>query len=113
MIITKKTALTLTVILAFLISAMAGTQLINWAKANPWIGTDWVSPSVATKPPALTITSPEKNSVYNSNNVTLSFNARLGDSTSASYMRLMQVYYKTDWEQNETYVYNNEGINIP
>ncbi|MCW4044036.1 MAG: hypothetical protein NWE94_00790 [Candidatus Bathyarchaeota archaeon] len=25
----------------------------------------------------------------------------------------MQVYYKTDWKQNETYVYNNEGINIP
>jgi len=109
----KRKALALTLILAFIISAMAGTKLINWAKANPWIGTDWVSPSGATKPPTLTITSPEENSVYNSNNVTLSFNARLGESTSASYMRLMQIYYKTDWEQNETYVYNNEGINIP
>ena len=109
----KRTALALTVILAFLISAMAETKLINWAKANPWIGTDWVSPSGATKPPTLTITSPEENSVYNSNNVTLSFNAHLGESTSASYMRLMQVYFKTDWEQNETYVYNNEAISIP
>ncbi len=109
----KRKALALTLILAFIISAMAGTKLVNWAKANPWMGTDWVSPAAATKPPILTIKSPEENSVYNSNNVTLSFNARLGESTSASYMRLMKVYYKTDWEQNETYVYNNEGINIP
>jgi hypothetical protein len=28
-------------------------------------------------------------------------------------MRLMKIYYKSDWEQNETYVYNNEGIYIP
>jgi hypothetical protein len=75
------------------------------------MGTDWVSPADDTKPPTLTIRSPQKNIVYNSNNVTLSFNAHVGGSESC--VRLMQVYYKTDWEQNETYVYNNEGINIP
>jgi hypothetical protein len=112
MVLMKRKALALTFILAFLISAMAGTKLVNWAKANPWMGTDWVSPADDTKPPTLTIMSPQKNIVYNSNNVTLSFNAHIGLST-ATYMRLMQVYYKTDWEQNETYVYNNEGINIP
>jgi hypothetical protein len=109
----KKKALALIVILAFLMSAMVGTKLVNWATANPWMGTDWVSPASDTKPPTLTIVSPQKNIIYNSNNVTLSFNARVEKSETASYMRLMQVYYKTDWEQNETYVYNNEAISIP
>jgi hypothetical protein len=104
-------ALALTLILAFIVSTVAG--VINWAKANPWMGTDWVEPKSATKSPILTVKAPEENSLYHSNNVTLCFNARLGESYSASYMRLMKVYYKTDWEQNETYVYNNEGIYIP
>jgi hypothetical protein len=92
---------------------VAGRQLVNLGKANPWMGTDWVSPADDTKPPTLTIVSPQKNMIYNSNNVILSFNAGVGEPRTASYIRLMQVYYKTDWEQNETYVYNNEGINIP
>jgi hypothetical protein len=107
----KIKALALTVILALLFSAVAGRQLVNLGTANPWMGTDWVSPADYTKPPTLTITYPQKNMVYNSNNVTLSFNAHVGGAER--YVRLMQVYYKTDWEQNETYVYNNEGINIP
>jgi hypothetical protein len=109
----KKTALALTLVLALLLSAVASTKLVNWTKANPWMGTDWVAPKDTTKPPVLTIKSPEENRLYKSNNVTLSFNARLGESTSGEYMRIMQVYYKADWEQNETYVYNNEGIYIP
>lgn len=99
--------------MAFLISAMTGTKLVNWVKANPWLGTDWVSPTGDTKPPTLTIVSPQRNIVYNSNNVTLSFNVHVEESGGATYVRLMQVYYKTDWEQNETYVYNNEAISIP
>jgi len=109
----KKKVLSLALILVFMASAVAGTRLVNWAKANPWLGTDWVDPNGSTRPPILTIKSPEENSVHHSNNVTLSFNARLGESYSAGYMRLMKVYYQTDWEQNETYVYNNEGVNIP
>ncbi|MCW4044035.1 MAG: hypothetical protein NWE94_00785 [Candidatus Bathyarchaeota archaeon] len=66
----KRKTLALTVILVFPISAMAGTKFVNWARANPWTGTDWVSPTDNTKPPTLTIASPQRNSVYNSNNVT-------------------------------------------
>jgi hypothetical protein len=109
----NRKALTLTLILSFIISAVVGTKFVNLTKANPWLGVEWVAPKDATKPPILTIESPEENRMYNSNNVTLSFNARLGESTSGEYMRIMQVYYKADWEQNETYVYNNEGIYIP
>jgi hypothetical protein len=109
----KRKTLALTLILAFTMSGVAATKLVNPTKANPWMGTDWVAPKDTTKPPILTITSPEGNRLYNSNNVTLSFNARLGESASGEYMRIMQVYYRADWEQNETYVYNNEGIYIP
>jgi hypothetical protein len=111
--IVKRKALALTLVLALLLSAAASTKLVNWTKANPWMGTDWVAPKDTTKPPVLTIKSPEENRLYRSNNVTLSFDARLGASISGEYMRIMQVYYKADWEQNETYVYNNEGIYIP
>jgi hypothetical protein len=111
--IVKRKALALTLVLALLLSAAASTKLLNWTKANPWMGTDWVAPKDTTKPPVLTIKSPEENRLYRSNNVTLSFDARLGASISGEYMRIMQVYYKADWEQNETYVYNNEGIYIP
>jgi hypothetical protein len=109
----ERKALAFILILAFMVSTVAGAKLVNWVKANPWMGTDWVEPKSATKPPILTIKAPEENSVHHSSNVTLSFNARLGESYSASYMRLMKVHYKTDWEQNETYVYKNEGIYIP
>jgi hypothetical protein len=111
--IVKRKALALTLVLALLLSAAASTKLLNWTKANPWMGTDWVAPKDTTKPLVLTIKSPEENRLYRSNNVTLSFDARLGESISGEYMRIMQVYYKADWEQNETYVYNNEGIYIP
>jgi hypothetical protein len=109
----KRKALALPLILTFLVSAMAGAKLVNWANANPWMGTDWVSPSSDTKPPILTILAPQKNIIYNLNNVALSFHATIGESKTATYMRLMKVYYRADWQQNETYVYYNEGINLP
>jgi hypothetical protein len=109
----KKPLITIIIISVLLFSAVGGTQLVNLGKANPWMGTDWVSPADATKSPTLTIVSPQNNMIYNSNDVTLSFNAHVGKPVTAAYVRLMQIYYKTDWEQNETCVYNNEGINIP
>ena len=109
----KKTLITAAFISMLLLSAAAGTQFVSLGKANPWMGTDWVSPSDYTKPPTLKIVSPQENMIYTSNNVTLSFNAHVGKPVTAAYVRLMQIYYKTDWEQNETYVYNNEAISIP
>jgi hypothetical protein len=109
----NKALLATVFIIALFLSAIAEASFVKCAKANPWMGTDWVAPKDTTKPPVLTIKSPEENRIYDSNNVSLRFNARLGESTSGEYMRIMQVYYKADWEQNETYVYNNEGIYIP
>jgi hypothetical protein len=109
----KKGLLPTAFILGLLSLSVVGALFVNLGRANPWLRTDWVAPKDATKPPVLTIKSPEENNLYNSNNVTLSFNARLGESTSGEYMRIMQVYYKGDWEQNETYVYKNEGIYLP
>lgn len=109
----NKTLLATAFIIALFLSAIAESNFVKCGKANPWMGTDWVAPKDTTKPPMFTVNSPEENRLYNSNNVTLHFNARLGESISGEYMRIMQVYYKADWEQNETYVYNNEGIYIP
>jgi len=109
----KRKAVALSLVLALLISAVAGTQLINLGKANPWMGTDWVSPKDDTKPPAFTISSPQENRTFNSRTVFLNFNATIGEAKNASCTRLMQVYYKTDWQQNETCVYDNKVVSIP
>jgi hypothetical protein len=109
----KKCLLTTALFLGLLLSSVVGALFVNLAGANPWLGTDWVSPTSDTKPPTLTITSPQKGRVFNSNDITFSFHAYVGESETATYMRLMKIYFKADWEQNETYVYNNEGIYIP
>ncbi len=109
----KRAAHVLSFILAILLLAMMETKLVNWATANPWMGTDWVSPKSDQKPPTLSTVSPLENDVYHSDNITLSFNAQVRESITATYERLMQVYYTTDWNQTETYAYKNENINIP
>ena len=107
----RKTAIAL--ITALLVATAAGTFFVRLGKANPWMGTDWTSPRGGTQPPVLTIESPQDGIVYNSRYVTLSLSADVGQAISASYTRIMQVYYRVDWQQNETYLYKNENINIP
>ncbi len=100
--------LTITVIvLALVISALAGT----FASANPWMGIDWIAPREDTKPPVITIVSTQKST--ENDEITVSLNAVVEESKNASYTRLMKVYYKTDWQQNETALYNNEGRYLP
>jgi hypothetical protein len=91
-------AVTLT--LAFLLLFISGLQpqLVNLATANPynWLGE--VPPDATTKPPSITILSPENNKTYNAN-ISLNLNVTVGESKTASRKGIDRVYYKPDWEK--------------
>lgn len=100
--------LTVTIlVLALLVLTLGGA----FASANPWMGIDWVTPREDTKPPVITIVSTQKRTA--NDEITVSLNAVVEESKNASCTRLMNVYYKTDWQQNETALYNNEGRYLP
>jgi hypothetical protein len=100
----KKIILTAVCISVLLFSAVAGTQLLNLGRANPykWVGD--VPPRADTKPPAITISS-ENNTVYSSNNLTISFNVRILPSLTASDFYINTIYSKTSWQNDSVVVY--------
>jgi hypothetical protein len=100
----KKIILTAVCISALLFSTVAGTQLLNLGRANPykWLGA--VPPRADTKPPAITFSS-ENNTVYPSNNLIISFNVKLLRSPLASDPRIYTVYYNTSWQNTSVVVY--------
>jgi len=130
----KRTASALTLLLALLFSAVAGTQLVNLGKANPFSQSTYSgemhSPASAT-PPSITILHPENNKTYNENFVNLTLYALVGKTPyslgQTPYhpptkifhgLSLTEVYFETDWLQNKTavngtstftYVHNSSG----
>ncbi len=103
----KKTVLAVTITIALLIIVISGTLFIRFGIANPYIR-DYVAPDSNTKPPQISIYSPENNSVCS--NVYLSINVSLPKSTTASFSFLHNVYYQADWLANQTYLYNSKGL---
>ena len=99
----KKMILTAVCISVLLFSAVAGTQLLNLGRANPYIWLGEVPPDDDTKPPAIAIF-PRNSTVNRSNNLTISFNVKLLSSPLASDPRVYTVYYNTSW-QNDSVVY--------
>lgn len=101
----------------FLVAAAAGTILVNSAFGNPYshifpVYSGEVTPRSDTQPPKITIFSPENNSTFNTKNVSVSFKVEVGESKSAESKMISDVYYKTDWLENNTYVYEYVPIAI-
>jgi hypothetical protein len=106
----RKKTIALTVPIVVLVVAVLGTQLVNLAWANPYshifpVYSGEVAPRSDTHPPRITISSPERNSTYNTNNLSVSFKVEVGESKSADSKMIWDVYYKADWLENNTYVY--------
>jgi hypothetical protein len=70
----KKKTIAATFILAFLLLVVAGVLVVKVSKANPWIIFKPATPIPGTIPPIITLSSPQNNSVYASNDVFFSFN---------------------------------------
>ena len=106
----RKRIVALTVSIAVLVAALSGAQLVSSVRANPYshiFPTDGgeVAPRSDTQPPKITILSPEHNSTINKNSLSISFKAEVGESKSAYSSMIWNVYYKADWLENQSYVY--------
>jgi hypothetical protein len=77
--------------------------------ANPFpfpIGED-VPPDTGTKPPTIFAVSPQNDSVYNSNNITLNFKVNVLTSSTAIGEKIYSVSYTPSWETDEKVLYEN------
>lgn len=80
-------------VLAPLLSVLAGTGLMCVVKANPWWWFEGTTPDEYTKPPVISIVSPENNTVFNEDSVFLSFSVDVGESETADDKLLYFVSY--------------------
>ncbi len=103
----KKTALIL--VTALLLLAVAGTHFVHLGKANPQMVIHYdlgeVAPDQNTEPPTISFFSPENDTVYGTDVVSLSLNVRVGDSRTASSCVLYKIYCKIDSLSSKTSVY--------
>jgi len=93
----------------FLFSLLVASFCVNSAKANG-ISTShgslgFVSPDSNTKPPVVSISTPENNSLYAINDISLFIEVVAGKSSTASLEYISKIYYKTDWQADTTNIY--------
>lgn len=94
----KNKALAMVFVLALLLSVMAGTPFVSLGEANPnW--RPWeTTPSYDVKAPVISIFSPENNTVFNRDNIVLSFKVDVGESETDLEMEFVR--YETDWQHD-------------
>ena len=117
----KKSLLTVSFISALLLLAVAGTQLVNLGKANPFSQSMYSgerSPSVNVNPPEVSVLSPQNDRIYSTRAVLLSLNVSTKGSQPIwldryhliSGIEIKEVYFTADWVQNETIIYRSPRI---
>lgn len=90
-------------ILALLLATAAMAAFVNFGTANPYSKAEYSgirSPPARTKPPVISVVSPENNSAYNTNNVSVTFNVSAGQSNTG----IDKIFFLGHWQQNTTYV---------
>ncbi len=105
----KKAALALTMMLVLSVSVMSGLQLFSLTDANPY-PREYVPPDAYTKPPRITIFTPENNTAYRNTTIQLSINVSLPESTTAYETYVLKVFYEADWLENRVYLYESKGL---
>jgi hypothetical protein len=91
-------------VVAVIIILTFGSFFVGMVAANPiWLGE--VPPDADTKPPYITIFSPENNSQTNSS-ISINLKVSVGESTNALSTKIDTICYNTDWIENNITVYN-------
>jgi hypothetical protein len=108
----KKTIVTL--IMALLITAAAGVAFVNLGRANPFTNSQYSGEKGAppgAPSPIVSILSPENNREYNTDSITLNFNASVEEFSEGGYnsplirgMRIDESSYTADWLDNFTQI---------
>jgi hypothetical protein len=106
----RKTIAAFTVSILVLVAAVSGARLVSSVSANPYshifpVYSGEVSPRSDTQPPKITILSPEHNSTFNTNSLSVNLKVEVGESKSAESKMIWDVYYKADWLENNTSIY--------
>jgi hypothetical protein len=91
-------------ILVLLFSAAACTQLVNLGRANPYIYLGNVPPDSSTKPPEISILSPDNNTLFANNYLFFNFTISVGPSTTGSYLNIYDAGYKADWKSYDQWI---------
>ncbi len=107
---------TAALITALLITVAAGTLLVDSAMANPYTNSQYSgrtgAPSGAPLP-TVSIFYPENNKTYNTDSITLNFNASVEEFLEAdpshikplvSGMQIIESFFTADWLPNETQI---------
>jgi len=107
----KKKRLTATFASILFLLSLTTMQLVNLGQANPYIR-DWkkageIPPPEGTLPPIISIISPQNNTAYASNNVSLTLNVTMPESNSVS-LHISELYYVPSWKQG----INNQLVKI-
>jgi hypothetical protein len=97
-----KKAFVMTFILLFCASTLIGV-----GKANPYsFFWEYIPPDKYTEAPVISVSSPANNTIFNTDNIVLSFNVDVGESETATSTGLFYVNYQTDWQHdNEHFFY--------
>jgi len=102
----KKTALIL--IFALMFSLIADACSIKLAQADPYMYYEWVSPPAGSTPLAISIQSPNNNTLLNTNHVNVTLNI---STKGTSIVALLDAYLKADWLQENTTIYKQNTFN--
>lgn len=107
----RKKVLATTVISMLLFSTLVVSHLVNFVGANPfaqgWDKGVMAAPS-GNEPPTISIVAPLDYSMQDTNNVSLTFVVRVGESENESGMHVSSVYCTADWVHNVIKIYNFE-----
>lgn len=93
----------LVLVLLLLLSITA--QFVKSASANPYWYYESGSPPYDAKPPTISIMTLKNNTVYASNNISLTFNVSIPEPKYS--LRLMEIRYQTNWSETIPILYQN------
>jgi len=102
----KKPILTIAIISALLFSAIVVTQFVRSGAANPSVFQGHVPPENSTKPPSINVTSPLNNTIFDTKDISLRFNASIPKSPKVSSIYFTYIYYETTWHQGNCTLYD-------
>jgi hypothetical protein len=97
----KKTFIIAIILSAFLLSPIAGTELVK--KVEAWPPYEPSAESLIT----ISVSSPEANKLYNTKPVKLDFDVTVGETTDHSL--ISNICYETDWQKENKTIFSFDG----
>jgi hypothetical protein len=102
----KKTLLKVALISVFLLSAVAGTRVVNLARANPYSQADYKGEIAPPSYPKITITSPQNNINCYVNSLSIILNVSIKKAQAPNYYQwISRVYYELGWLRGDEDIY--------